>query len=47
MSRLFQVGKHLNWQAKGLGYAISTTEELKCVTEVAQSTGIILDPVYR
>lgn len=32
--------------AKGLGYAISTTEELKCVTEVAQSTGIILDPVY-
>lgn len=32
--------------AKGLGYAMSTTEELKCVTEIAETTGIILDPVY-
>jgi len=35
------------FQAKGLGYAISTTEELKVVKGVAESTGIILDPVYR
>lgn len=32
--------------AKGLGYAMSTTEELKLVKEVAELTGIILDPVY-
>lgn len=32
--------------AKGLGYAMSTTEELKFVTEIAETTGIILDPVY-
>lgn len=34
-------------QAKGLGYAISTAEELKFVKEIATSTGVILDPVYR
>ncbi|KAK4781975.1 hypothetical protein SAY86_016077 [Trapa natans] len=32
--------------AKGLGYAISTAEELKFVKEVATATGVILDPVY-
>ncbi|KAL3688961.1 hypothetical protein R1sor_015270 [Riccia sorocarpa] len=32
--------------AKGLGYAISTAEELKIVKEVAESTAVILDPVY-
>lgn len=33
-------------QAKGSGYAISTQDELKVVKEVAESTGVILDPVY-
>ncbi|GJU97791.1 AChain A, fructan 1-exohydrolase Iia [Tanacetum coccineum] len=33
--------------AKGVGYAMSTSEELKFVKEVAESTGLILDPVYR
>ncbi|KAL8504064.1 hypothetical protein ACS0TY_022701 [Phlomoides rotata] len=32
--------------AKGLGYAINTTEELKFVREIAEATGIVLDPVY-
>ncbi|KAK3155414.1 hypothetical protein QOZ80_2BG0203030 [Eleusine coracana subsp. coracana] len=32
--------------AKGLGYAINTSEELKFVTDVAAATGVILDPVY-
>ncbi|KAK1371920.1 bifunctional D-cysteine desulfhydrase/1-aminocyclopropane-1-carboxylate deaminase, mitochondrial [Heracleum sosnowskyi] len=32
--------------AKGVGYALSTTEELKFVKEVAEATGVILDPVY-
>ncbi|KAL7585487.1 putative D-cysteine desulfhydrase 1, mitochondrial [Lactuca sativa] len=32
--------------AKGVGYAMSTAEELKFVKEVAESTGVILDPVY-
>ncbi|CAI5496655.1 unnamed protein product [Closterium sp. Naga37s-1] len=32
---------------KGAGYAISTEEELRLVQSVAQSTGIVLDPVYR
>ncbi|PWA96293.1 D-cysteine desulfhydrase [Artemisia annua] len=32
--------------AKGVGYAMSTSEELKFVKEVAESTGVILDPVY-
>ncbi|CAI5507873.1 unnamed protein product [Closterium sp. Naga37s-1] len=31
---------------KGAGYAISTEEELQLVQSVAQSTGIVLDPVY-
>ncbi|KAI7843891.1 hypothetical protein COHA_002435 [Chlorella ohadii] len=33
-------------QAKGAGYAISRDEELKCVSDVALATGIVLDPVY-
>ncbi|CAL9031776.1 unnamed protein product [Prunus brigantina] len=32
--------------ARGLGYAINTSEELKFVTEIAATTGIVLDPVY-
>lgn len=32
--------------AKGLGYAINTEEELKFVKEIACTTGVILDPVY-
>ncbi|KAH7853114.1 hypothetical protein Vadar_033430 [Vaccinium darrowii] len=32
--------------AKGIGYAMSTPEELKFVKEVAQATGVVLDPVY-
>jgi len=32
--------------AKGLGYAINTSEELKFVKEVAAATGVVLDPVY-
>ncbi|KAK7320216.1 hypothetical protein RJT34_04952 [Clitoria ternatea] len=32
--------------AKGIGYAMSTTEELKFIKEVAQATGVVLDPVY-
>lgn len=31
---------------KGLGYAISREEELQLLRDVAQSTGILLDPVY-
>ncbi|CAI5971881.1 unnamed protein product [Closterium sp. NIES-64] len=31
---------------KGAGYAMSTEEELQLVQSVAQSTGIVLDPVY-
>lgn len=34
-------------QAKGLGYAMNTAEELKFVKEIAETTGVILDPVYR
>jgi D-cysteine desulfhydrase len=33
-------------QGKGLGYAISTAEELQFCTDFAAETGIILDPVY-
>ncbi|XP_023000777.1 putative D-cysteine desulfhydrase 1, mitochondrial isoform X2 [Cucurbita maxima] len=33
-------------QAKGLGYAMNTCEELHFIREVAESTGIVLDPVY-
>ncbi|KAL5721708.1 D-cysteine desulfhydrase [Ranunculus cassubicifolius] len=32
--------------SKGLGYALSTREELEFVKEVAAATGVILDPVY-
>uniref|UniRef100_A0A5B7BUI6 D-cysteine desulfhydrase n=1 Tax=Davidia involucrata TaxID=16924 RepID=A0A5B7BUI6_DAVIN len=32
--------------AKGLGYAMNTIEELKFVKEVAEATGVVLDPVY-
>ncbi|XP_072953384.1 D-cysteine desulfhydrase 1, mitochondrial [Typha angustifolia] len=32
--------------AKGLGYAMNTTEELKFVKDIATTTGIVLDPVY-
>ncbi|KAH7529326.1 hypothetical protein FEM48_Zijuj05G0172500 [Ziziphus jujuba var. spinosa] len=32
--------------AKGLGYAINTAEELNFVKEIAAATGVILDPVY-
>ncbi|KAL6784351.1 hypothetical protein ACKKBG_A05805 [Auxenochlorella protothecoides x Auxenochlorella symbiontica] len=33
-------------EAKGVGYGISTDEELATVLDAAQATGIILDPVY-
>ena len=33
-------------QAKGAGYAISSKDELRFVSDVAQATGVILDPVY-
>ena len=33
-------------QAMGKGYAMSTTEELQFVQQVAQTTGVVLDPVY-
>lgn len=32
--------------AKGLGYAMNTTEELRFVKDVAEATGVVLDPVY-
>ncbi|KAL3642270.1 hypothetical protein CASFOL_013085 [Castilleja foliolosa] len=32
--------------AKGLGYAMNTPEELTFVKEIAQATGVVLDPVY-
>ncbi|KAK1644375.1 hypothetical protein QYE76_062180 [Lolium multiflorum] len=32
--------------AKGLGYAMSTAEELKFIKDIAAATGIVLDPVY-
>lgn len=32
--------------AKGLGYAMNTSEELNFVKEVAAATGVVLDPVY-
>lgn len=34
-------------QAKGLGYAMNTAEELKFVGDIAEATGVVLDPVYR
>lgn len=33
-------------QGKGLGYAVSTPEELDFVQRFAMATGIVLDPVY-
>jgi D-cysteine desulfhydrase len=33
-------------QAKGVGYALSTEEELKFTLDVARATGVLLDPVY-
>ena len=32
--------------AKGLGYALSSKEELVTIKKVAEATGVILDPVY-
>ncbi|KAI5382419.1 hypothetical protein KIW84_070011, partial [Lathyrus oleraceus] len=32
--------------AKGIGYAMNTSEELKFVKEIAEATGVVLDPVY-
>ncbi|XP_073100646.1 D-cysteine desulfhydrase 1, mitochondrial [Elaeis guineensis] len=32
--------------AKGLGYAMNTSEELKFVKDIADATGVVLDPVY-
>lgn len=32
--------------AKGLGYAMNTVEELKFVKDIAAATGVVLDPVY-
>ncbi|KAL5545189.1 hypothetical protein UlMin_008973 [Ulmus minor] len=32
--------------AKGLGYALNTLEELKFVRDIAAATGVVLDPVY-
>ncbi|XP_051123181.1 putative D-cysteine desulfhydrase 1, mitochondrial [Andrographis paniculata] len=32
--------------AKGLGYAMNTAEELAFVRDIAEATGVILDPVY-
>ncbi|KAI3982682.1 hypothetical protein MKX01_010483 [Papaver californicum] len=32
--------------AKGLGYAINTLEEITLVKEIAAATGVVLDPVY-
>ncbi|MCL7035838.1 hypothetical protein MKW94_030253 [Papaver nudicaule] len=32
--------------AKGLGYAMSTPEELTLLKEIAAATGVVLDPVY-
>lgn len=37
----------LLWQAKGLGYAMNTSEEINLVKEISKATGVILDPVYR
>jgi D-cysteine desulfhydrase len=41
------VRKHLTvHQGKGLGYAVSTPDELEFVAAFARETGIVLDPVY-
>lgn len=33
-------------QAKGVGYAMATEEELRVTAKVAATTGVVLDPVY-
>jgi 1-aminocyclopropane-1-carboxylate deaminase/D-cysteine desulfhydrase-like pyridoxal-dependent ACC family enzyme len=33
-------------QAKGVGYALSTADELRTVADVALASGVVLDPVY-
>ncbi|KAK6145453.1 hypothetical protein DH2020_022273 [Rehmannia glutinosa] len=33
-------------EAKGLGYDVNTTEELIFIKEIAEATGVVLDPVY-
>jgi D-cysteine desulfhydrase len=33
-------------QAKGAGYALSRQEELQTVLDIAEATGLVLDPVY-
>ena len=33
-------------QGKGLGYALSTPDELEFVMQFARETGVVLDPVY-
>jgi 1-aminocyclopropane-1-carboxylate deaminase/D-cysteine desulfhydrase-like pyridoxal-dependent ACC family enzyme len=41
------IRQHLTvYQGKGLGYAVSTAEELAFVAEFARDTGVVLDPVY-
>jgi D-cysteine desulfhydrase len=41
------IRQHLTvYQGKGLGYAMATDEELDFVSEFAQTTGVVLDPVY-
>ncbi|XP_071489514.1 uncharacterized protein [Diadema antillarum] len=32
--------------AKGIGYGLSTPEELECIQEIAMTTGILTDPCY-
>lgn len=45
-----QLGDVRNWinivQGEGRGYALSTPEELQYLTDVATSTGVLVDPVY-
>lgn len=43
----FAFDSYVFLQAKGKGYAMNTSEELKFVKDVANATGVILDPVYR
>lgn len=33
-------------QAKGVGYAMATEEEMRVTAKVAATTGVVLDPVY-
>jgi D-cysteine desulfhydrase len=34
------------YSGAGLGYAKSTTEELKFIVRLAEKSGVMLDPVY-